>query len=419
MTLISNAVPEKTQRKADWAYNVFVQWARWKVLKCKETPAPYEAALIQHEEDLLGMSQHDMDSVLANFLHQVRKTDGSRYPGKTLHEIVTSIQKKMELKGRKLKLIDSKVFPQTYYALDIEMKTSTEQGLGMNTKQAQPLTMEMEEQLWTDKILGTIDGDTLLKTAFFAIGINFGLRAGKEHRDLSIKNFSFASDADGRQYVCYSQTISKTNQGGVAHRKVAPHSARAYENLQNPNRCPVQILKLYISKCPPEAMEKAFYLKPLSKPKNNLWFSKMPIGHNTLAVMVSSMMKQAGINGYFTNHSLRATTVTRLFHHGVDDKIIKAQTGHRSDAVNSYKRISDTQLHDVSNIIQNAKRPKMEQSADKQLCPNISATFSDNAGTSRPSAVSVENVCVIPHGPTSSSPHMTLNVYGGHLSINM
>ena len=58
------------------------------------------------------------------------------------------------------------------------------------------------------------------------------------------------------------------------------------------------------------------------------------------------MCSQAGIPGYKTNHSLRATTVTHLYHAGIDEQLIMERTGHHSvDGVRSYmyKRTSQEQ----------------------------------------------------------------------------
>ena len=47
------------------------------------------------------------------------------------------------------------------------------------------------------------------------------------------------------------------------------------------------------------------------------------------------MMVMAGIDGYFTNHSLRHTTA-RLFDKDVDKQQIQEQTGHNSVAVRHF-----------------------------------------------------------------------------------
>ena len=89
----------------------------------------------------------------------------------------------------------------------------------------------------------------------------------------------------------------------------------------------------------------AFYLTPTDK----CWYSKLPVGHNTLSKTVARLCTSAGISGFKTNHSLRATAATRLFQKGVDEQLIMSVTGHKSvDGVRSYKRLSEQQLKDVS-----------------------------------------------------------------------
>ena len=74
----------------------------------------------------------------------------------------------------------------------------------------------------------------------------------------------------------------------------------------------------------------------------------MLLGHNKLNSMVKTMMSEACADGYYTNHSLRATAVSRLFENDLDDKLIKGVTVHRSDALQGYKRETEEQLHKVS-----------------------------------------------------------------------
>ena len=55
--------------------------------------------------------------------------------------------------------------------------------------------------------------------------------------------------------------------------------------------------------------------------------------------MVKMMMAKAGIKGYFTHHSLRATAVSRLPQEGVNDKLIRcywASIGSPSKLKNIY-----------------------------------------------------------------------------------
>jgi hypothetical protein len=85
--------------------------------------------------------------------------------------------------------------------------------------------------------------------------------------------------------------------------------------------------------------------KPLNKPTADIWFSTKPIGHNTLEHTVARLCSAAGIQGFRTNHFLRATAATRLYQAGIDQQLIMETTGHRSlEGVRSYKRTSENQI---------------------------------------------------------------------------
>ena len=79
--------------------------------------------------------------------------------------------------------------------------------------------------------------------------------------------------------------------------------------MDDPQRCLIRLYKLYMSKCPQNRPDNAFYLKPLTKANGEFWYSNIPLGHNSLQKIVPNLFKAAGVDGYFTNHSLRATTV--------------------------------------------------------------------------------------------------------------
>ena len=130
--------------------------------------------------------------------------------------------------------------------------------------------------------------------------------------------------------IQYTENYSKNNPGGLKHQKIEPKVVTHYENGSNPSRCFVKLLELYYSRCPPPEQRKteSFYLTPIVKPKGKIWFSIIPVGHNTLSKTVTRLCEAAGIDGYKTNHSLRVTAATQLFQAGVDEQLIMKQTGH-------------------------------------------------------------------------------------------
>ena len=107
--------------------------------------------------------------------------------------------------------------------------------------------------------------------------------------------------------------------------------------------------------CPENGLKNALYLKPLSNfTKGGRWYGVQPLGHNTLNSMVRTVMIEAGFtDGHYTNHSLRVTTVTRLFYHNQDVKVVQEQTGHRSDAVMTYRRTNDETKQNVTALLSN------------------------------------------------------------------
>ena len=179
---------------------------------------------------------------------------------------------------------------------------------------------------------------------------------------------------DQRPYLLYIEDVSKNHQFGLEGRKIFPKSVKHYDNEENRNRCFVRLLKFYNSVCPPDTPDNAYYLKPLQSATNGCWFTKQPLGHNVLSNMVNRMCLKAGITGYKTNHSLRATTASRLYHEGVDEQLIMERTGHRSlDGIRSYKRTSSEQVMVLSDVLNNTTTVnKRKKSSDAMIYRNYS-----------------------------------------------
>ena len=72
--------------------------------------------------------------------------------------------------------------------LDAEMKRLKAGGLGVHTKQAEPITPDEEELLWSKNLLGAHSPQTLLDTLVHLCGMYFALRNVKEHRDLKLQS---------------------------------------------------------------------------------------------------------------------------------------------------------------------------------------------------------------------------------------
>lgn len=195
----------------------------------------------------------------------------------------------------------------------------------------------------------------------FCNGLYFALRSGKEHRQLRLRPCQVELvERDGeRAYLKYTEDISKNRPGGIKGRKVNPKIVYHHAS-ENPERCFLRLFKKYIQLCPDNPDLAAFYLQPLKSPTLDRWYSTKPLGHNTISKTISRLCSAAGILGYKTNHSLRATAATRLYQSGIDEQLVMERTGHRSlEGVRAYKRTSEEQREVLSDIL-NRKEPRID-----------------------------------------------------------
>ena len=214
-------------------------------------------------------------------------------------------------------------------------------GLGAKKRQAEVITHEEEEKLWESGQLGDSTPQQLLDTIVFCCGLFFALRSGKEHRQLrrTPPQIELIERPGERAYLRYREDVSKNHPGGLKARNIPSKVVYHHANLENPQRCFILLYKKYLALSPADAPADAFYLQPARSPTSSCWFSRNPLGHNPLGGTVARICRLAGIPGYKTNHSLRATSASRLYQTGVDEQLVMERTGHRSlTGVRSYLR---------------------------------------------------------------------------------
>ncbi len=146
---------------------------------------------------------------------------------------------------------------------------------------------------------------------------------------------------NGEHIVYYHEDVStKTNQGGLNHKKISTKKVTIFPNFQHPECCLVAVVYKYYAKLPPYHKNNALYLCPRVDNKaseDSYWYCDMPLGINKLQTTIKDMCHEAGFQGNYSNHSLRSTSATHIYHAGIDEQTICEITGHRSNAVQAYK----------------------------------------------------------------------------------
>ena len=394
----AQSIPQKTREDTAYCIRVWKDWSEFRSAATETIVPPLEH---------LSTSTQELQHWLIRFISEIRKKNGSEYPATTLHHIVSGVMRhiRYNLGKPEIDFYKDPEFSKFRISLDAEMKRLQSAGVGTMKRQAEPLTLEEEELLWEKRVLGDHSPKALLNSMMFMNGLYFALRSGAEHRQLRYKpcQIELVEKPEERAYLVYREDISKNHPGGLKGLKHKPKIVVHHANIENPDRCFVRLFKLYRDLCPKDRPDDAFYLAPLKKYTKSCWFSKSPVGHNTLKNFMSNMCKEADIQGFKTNHSLRATAATRLYESGIDEQLVMERTGHRSiEGIRSYKRTSAAQQQDVSDILSNSKRS--HYSTDRDIVPFKTSGATVSQQLTQLSST-VNNLCMSNYTEPSSDNH--------------
>ena len=170
----------------------------------------------------------------------------------------------------------------------------------------------MEENILCEKnLLGISNAEALLNTVWLFNSVHFGLRGCEEQRQMTWGDMQLYMEADGTEYLEYSQRQTKTRTGAEP-RNVRAVKTKAFAAPNGPpGRDPVAVYKIY-SKKRPDAMNKPdapYYLGinyTKSPSSNKLWFKSSAMAQNKLNSLMKTKAEKGGLSSKrLTNHSAR------------------------------------------------------------------------------------------------------------------
>ena len=324
--LSKGVVPASTDKSTRWALANFSAWK-----KVRNERYPFNLV----PDDLFTSSDPAiLNTHLSRFVLETRKANGEFYPPKTLHQLLCGVLRHMrDINPGCLNFLDKKYsrFKALHGTMDAHFHYLHSTGIGREVKHARVLIKDDEDKLWSKGIMNTNTPKALRNAVFYTVGKMFSLRGGIEMRNLKISQIQRHTNPD--RYV-YTELVSKTSNGTFKKLHVANKIVPVFACPEAGERCPVHILDLYLNKLPQAAIEiDVFFVKALentTEDDTKPWYSRTPIGRNTLDTKLGKMCSLAGIEGRVTNHSMRATSVTLMYATGEPDKVIQERTGHRS-----------------------------------------------------------------------------------------
>lgn len=349
-------VPKNTCASLKRAFSLFTEWIAHN--EREENGRRYKS------EDLwLCQDPERLVMMLSLFFMEVRQRNGKPYTPKSLLQILTNLYKHAStIDSGCLPFMSAKDsrFQRLHTVLDNTSCQLHKEGIGVTKVQARVVTTTEENCLWDTGVIATDSPTSLLNGVFFYCGLYLCLRGGGEHRSIKYSQFAIKTVVNPNdpsemiKCLVYTEHGSKNRTGSCHQVHLDNKEVVHYANASLGDRCFVSMVEMYLSKLPQKAIEKdLFYCKPAKNFEKGVWYYDSPIGHNLLARKLKTMFESAGLDGEnISNHSLRATGVSRMFAQGVPEKMIMERSGHLSSAgVRSYERTTSAQKQTLSDTL--------------------------------------------------------------------
>ncbi|XP_062591183.1 uncharacterized protein LOC134252699 isoform X1 [Saccostrea cucullata] len=169
-----------------------------------------------------------------------------------------------------------------------------------------PMLHEDIQMLMNSGLLTNRNPIGLFRKVWFDLAIHLGIGGQAGMRGLTVDSFVAEVDEKGRKYYRLNRKINVDKSRSCMEMQYWCWEARMYEVPEDTN-CPVKTLDLYLEKRNP--FKKAFFQRPKSNFSSHhgaIWFDS-PVGHSSLACMMSRMSEEAGLKRIYTNSSVRYT----------------------------------------------------------------------------------------------------------------
>ena len=348
----------------------------------------------------------ELADLLRRFYGEVRTKKKTDYSKQAMISLRAGIQRHIQGPpyNRNINIISDREFKQENMDKTGRIKKNRREGLD-TTKHKSAIQPGDVRKMYDSGTLSNNNPKALQSKVFFEIMLHFGRRAKEGLHDLKVDSFEFRTDADGHVYVTipYNEA-TKTNHGLESDRE--EKEQRMYET-GDPDTCPIASLKLYLSKLNPKSPSFFQHISTKSSVMfEKYWYNGKHIGINSIGGLMKRISKDAKLSQVYTNHCIRATSVTVLCNEGHEVNDIIAISGHKhpSSLIPYTRKVGDCKRRKMSNTlteyIKGESKPKSEPSSTISVPPQANPIL--------------ENQNLIPNEPNPSSIEISENVSQSH-----
>lgn len=281
-------------------------------------------------EELESLSKEILAERLTKF-YQELKQEGKDYSRSAHVSIRAGINRYLtsEKVGKTFSIITDPVFKTANMSLNAKLKKIKESG-SSKVKHHPAIQPEDINKCYESGVFGGDSPLSLLRVNWFNISLFFCRRGRENQRKLTKNSFVFKTNANQVEYVEMAEQEKTKNHPGGLSDKADEADPKMFSTGES--NCPVQYLKKLIQVLNPG--EEALFQRPKRKfsVSDEIWFDRSPLGVNMLGSMMKEISLAANLSQIYTNHCVRATSVTLLDRAGVPVHRIMQISGHRNES---------------------------------------------------------------------------------------
>ena len=356
--LVSNSYSSNTSKTTNVAWNTFIAFCTEKKLNV----------------NIDTCTKNELDEILKDFYVSARKTDGNLYKKSSFHSLRWGLQRRVKEKRENVDIINDPEFCSSNRIFNAQCMNIKKQGLA-KVDHKPPISKGDFEKLYSTGTLSNENPTSLQYKVFFEIMLHFCRRGQENLRLLKISDFSIKSNDSGIRYIVKEKDeLTKNRRENDEAQEGGIMLETGKEN------CPVKSFLKYLEKL----NKKCIFL--FQRPKvrvidDNTWYDNMVVGVNNLQAMMKKISEKAELSQIYTNHSIRATSITLLDHSGLEARHIMSVSGHKSESsLKSYARTNLETKEKMSTILSGQSNPIFDLGVN---FPNIAEETVHNTNNER------------------------------------
>lgn len=346
-----------------------------------------------------------LDVLLSKFYAGARNQKGGLYSKKSMQSIRYGLQRHF-LAKRGFDIVNSTDFPMAKSSFKSLLVKLKEQGKA-SVKHHSPVSDS--DMALIQRSLDVTTARGLQQKVFIDTMVYFANRGMENLRSMKPADFVLHSSVDNsREFFSLRDMHTKNHRNDDEESQ----GGRMY-SIPGDDHCPVAMLKKYKAKLNLNC--EAMWQRPKNAvcEEDGVWYDNSPLGKDSLSTMAKKISQAAGCSKIYTNHCLRATSVTLLDHAGFASRDIMTVSGHKSEtSIKNYVRTSEAQKQKMSDSISSAiiQEPVSDEFVNIPLSDSqVASIFEDIAQSSTAVNPLPRENAILPMSPSTANSLVVTN----------